>query len=135
MQLSLKCQILSTLFLCSGKLLTKRTDNQKVGITNFGWSQSFTPIGLDLKNPLKRTCAKITLPTSNSDKPVKFSSNLPLKIHIEAQLEFVDYINSIAIMVCSPRNLKIGAKKKDTNSSPAGDITRQVHSTVLALPS
>ncbi|KAM3585955.1 hypothetical protein VKS41_002489 [Umbelopsis sp. WA50703] len=68
----------------------------------YSFVRSFTPIGLDLKNPLKRTCAKITLPTSNSDKPVKFSSNLPLKIHIEAQLEFVDYINSIAIMVILP---------------------------------
>ncbi|KAG2182098.1 hypothetical protein INT43_007025 [Umbelopsis isabellina] len=88
----------------NGYRKSARTDSQRLfgSLTRLVGLQSYTPIGLDLKNSLKRTCARITLPISNSDKPIKFSSNLPLKIHIEAQLEFVDYINSIAIMVILP---------------------------------
>jgi hypothetical protein len=48
---------------------------------------------------LKRTAASILVPAPNNDKPIKFSANLPLKIHIEAKLKFVDYINTIAVMV------------------------------------
>jgi hypothetical protein len=48
---------------------------------------------------LKRTTAKILVPAPNIDKPISFSANLPLKIHIEANFEFVDNINTIAVMV------------------------------------
>ncbi|KAI8584114.1 hypothetical protein K450DRAFT_218208 [Umbelopsis ramanniana AG] len=68
----------------------------------YAYVRSFTPLGLDLKNPLKRTTAKILVPAPNIDKPISFSANLPLKIHIEANFEFVDYINTIAVMIMLP---------------------------------
>ncbi|CAO3663696.1 unnamed protein product [Umbelopsis ramanniana] len=68
----------------------------------YAYVRSFTPLGLDLKHPLKRTTAKILVPAPNIDKPISFSANLPLKIHIEANFEFVDNINTIAVMVMLP---------------------------------
>ena len=43
--------------------------------------------------------AHILVPAPNNDKAIKFSAHLPLVIHIQAKLDFVDYINTIAVLV------------------------------------
>ncbi|GAB5592096.1 hypothetical protein Unana1_06996 [Umbelopsis nana] len=68
----------------------------------YSFVDSFVPLGLDLKNPLKRTVAHILVPAPNNDKAIKFSAHLPLVIHIQAKLDFVDYINTIAVLIILP---------------------------------
>lgn len=48
--------------------------------------QSFVPLDIYLDNPVKRTTAEIILPRSNPDKPYKFASKYPVKLHLEVDV-------------------------------------------------
>lgn len=61
--------------------------------------QSFLPIDIQLDNPFKRTTAEITEPLANPDKPYKFTSQFPVKLHIEAEIMYSSDINTIAVEV------------------------------------
>jgi hypothetical protein len=56
-------------------------------------------LDISLTNPVKRTTAEITLPLPNPDKPYKFTSQFPVKMHIEADIHNSSDTNSLAVEV------------------------------------
>lgn len=64
--------------------------------------ESFLPIDIQLDNPFKRTAAEIIEPIANPDKPYKFTSQFPVKMHIEAEIMYSNDINTIAVEFILP---------------------------------
>jgi hypothetical protein len=56
-------------------------------------------LDIHLDNPVKRTTAKVTFPLPNPDKPYKFRSQYPVKLHIEADIFNLFDTNMIAVEV------------------------------------
>ncbi|KAI8374468.1 armadillo-type protein [Radiomyces spectabilis] len=57
---------------------------------------------INLDNPVKRTRATITWPLPNRSKPLKFSSQFPIKLSVEADLYHVLDPNDIALEIVLP---------------------------------
>ncbi|KAG2214549.1 hypothetical protein INT46_003099 [Mucor plumbeus] len=63
---------------------------------------SFLPLDICLDNPVKRTTADIILPQSNPDKPYKFASKYPVKLHLEVDVFNCSDTNQLAIEFILP---------------------------------
>ncbi|KAI8339839.1 armadillo-type protein [Blakeslea trispora] len=64
--------------------------------------QAFIPVDICLDNPVKHTTADIIQPLPNSDKPYKFTSQFPVKMHIEAEICNAFDTNSLAVEFILP---------------------------------
>ncbi|KAK4516908.1 DNA-binding transcription factor yap1 [Mucor velutinosus] len=63
---------------------------------------SFVPLDICLNNPVKRTTAEIILPQSNPDKPFKFASKYPVKLHLEVDVFNCSDTSQLAIEFILP---------------------------------
>lgn len=62
---------------------------------------------IHLDNPVKRTTAEITQPLPNPDKAYKFSSQFPVKLHIEVDVFNSSDTNSLAVEVNNKNELTL----------------------------
>ncbi|KAI8334516.1 armadillo-type protein [Choanephora cucurbitarum] len=63
---------------------------------------NFLPLDICLDNPVKHTTAVILQPLPNSDKPYKFTSQFPVKMHVEAEVLNAFNTNSLAVEFILP---------------------------------
>jgi hypothetical protein len=59
-----------------------------------------------LDNPVKRATAEITQPLPNPEKPYKFTSQFPVKIHIEVDIFNSSETNALAVEVRKKRYIR-----------------------------
>ncbi|OAD00939.1 hypothetical protein MUCCIDRAFT_112360 [Mucor lusitanicus CBS 277.49] len=63
---------------------------------------SFITVNICLDNPVKRTTAEIILPQSNPDKPFKFASKYPVKLHLKVDVFHCSDTSQLAIEFILP---------------------------------